>query len=213
MDSDANDVSRHFRPGKGDFTRILDKLKTYTLGHTMDVPNSRPSFDQGHETKHEKRQRLQQEAMQRDQYLLSMRPNRHVVFAAKFAKVKNQGLTQQFDTQVHIWSQELRRNCGLVRAGQREAARELIRMRKTEKCLTLPSLSESSPNKELLYSRRRHQAKRYNQKLPRLERKNLKDAGYRRGVSSNGDGSDETGKNKTTSSIVKLPPVQPLKKE
>ncbi|KAL9955489.1 hypothetical protein ACROYT_G036821 [Oculina patagonica] len=161
------------RPSEDDFNRILDRLKAQGDKKTLRI--SPTILDEGNETKQEKHERLRQEALQRDQYILSMRPNRHVVFAAKFAKIKNQGLTKRFEKQVHTWSQEMERNFRLVGANEKALEKELQQGTRKEKRHTIPYLhtTEKSEIPEgyvkrqsiklpKLYRKRTHRAKRAN---------------------------------------------------
>ena len=150
------------------------------------------SLDEGKETKQEKQERCRQEALQRDQYILSTRPNRHIVFAAKFARIKNQGLTKRFENQVHVWGQELKRNFRFVGANERKLEQELVRVRKKGEPLKLPRLRVPSyPGEGLLKSRKRH-VKQHNNELPRLGR--CKDESNAKHASSSREGDDGPGK-------------------
>lgn len=214
MEEDSSDMPRtrsFFRPTEDDFNRILDRLKAQGAEKTLEV--SPTILDDENETKQEKQERLRQEALQRDQYILSMRPNRHVVFAAKFAKIKNQGLTKRFEKQVHIWNQEMERNFRFVGANERALEKEQQQRRtKEEKCIS-PRL-HAPENSEKLGGH----VKRHSVKLPKLERYKGGKHGAKRGsdteqrlLKGNGRGKPEGIQFSNTS--VRLPPIETEKKQ
>ena len=208
MERDSDDVSRtasYYRPSEADFSSILDRLKAQRQRSAVYFSNSLNSLDEGNETTHEKQEKRRQEALQRDQYILSTRPNRHIVFAAKFAKIKNQGLAKRFEDQVHVWRQELKRNCRLVGASERKLEEELARVRTKEKPFKLPRLRVSYPGEGVKKSHKRH-AKQHNNEIPRLERgKDESNAKY--GPSSRKE-NDGTEKNECANTTIRLPPIQ-----
>ena len=166
MARDSDEIPRthsFYRPTKDDFNRILDRLKAQEdTERTLEVyPNI---LDDDNETKQEKQERLRQEALQRDQYILSMRPNRHVVFAAKFAKIKNQGLTKRFEKQLHIWNQEMERNFRFVGANERALMKEQ-RQRRARREKYIPRLHAKEKNEK-----HGGYVKRQSVKLPKLEK-------------------------------------------
>lgn len=166
MERDSDDMPRtrsFYRPTKDDFNRILDRLKSQEDERTLEV--SPTTLDDGNETKQEKEERLRQEALQRDQYILSMRPNRHVVFAAKFAKIKNRGLTKRFERQVHIWNQEMERNFRFVGANERALEKEQRQRRARREKYIIPRLHAKEKNEK-----HGGHVKRHSVKLPKLEK-------------------------------------------
>lgn len=208
MESNSDKISNtssYYRPSEDDFARILDRLKARRLRSRLEFSISPTCLDEENETKQEKQQRLRQEAQQRDQYILSMRPNRHVVFAAKFAKIKNQGLAKRYERQVNIWSQEMQRKCRLAGANEKAIKKELVRVRKMEKPRAIPRASY--PSEKLKNSRKRH-AKQHNLKLPKLE--GSKDESYARRGSSKSNGHDTAEKVEFGDTSVRLPPIKIL---
>ena len=208
MERDSDDASRtdsYYRPSEADFSSILDRLKAQRHRSAVYFPNSLNSLDGGNETTREKQEKLRQEALQRDQYILSTRPNRHIVFAAKFAKIKNQGLAKRFEEQVHVWRQELKRNCRLVRASERKLEEELVRVRTKGEPLKLPRLRVSYPGEGVKKSRKRH-AKQHNNEIPRRERG--KDENNAKYGSSNRKEDDGTEKYECANATIRLPPIQ-----
>lgn len=166
MEEDSNDIPRtrsFYRPAKDDFDRILDRLKAQEDGRTLEV--SPTILDDGNETKQEKQERLRQEALQRDQYILSMRSNRHVVFAAKFARIKNQGLTKRFEKQLHIWNREMERNFRFVGYSERALEKEQWQRRARKEKDSNPRLQ--APQKT---EKPGGHVNRHSLKLPKLER-------------------------------------------
>ena len=209
MEKDSDDISRtrsFYRPTKNDFNRILDRLKAQEDEKTLEV--SPTVLDDGNETKKEKQERLRQEALQRDQYILSMRQNRHVVFAAKFAKIKNQGLAKRFEKQVRIWNQEMERNFRFAGVSERvlEKEQRQRRARREEKYI-IPRLHAKEGNENQESYVRRHSLK-----LPRLEkykerkdRENHASDADQRLLKGNGlEKPEEIGFSNTS---VKLPPI------
>ena len=213
MDEDSNDIPKtrsFYRPAKDDFDRILDRLKAQEDGRTLKV--SPTILDDGNETKQEKQERLRQEALQRDQYILSMRPNRHVVFAAKFARIKNQGLTKRFEKQLHIWNREMERNFRFVGCSERalekeEWQRRARRVKDRNPRLQAPQKTEKPGG----------HVNRHNLKLPKLERCKGRDrtqgGSDREQKVLKGNGrtkSEEIGFSNTS---VRLPPIKTEKKQ
>lgn len=206
MENDSENITRtrfYYRPSEDDFSSILDRLKAQRIKRTLEFANSPTSLDEGNETKQEKQERLRQEALQRDQYILSMRPNRHVVFAAKFAKVKNQGLAKRFENQVHVWNQEMERKFRLVGANEKALEKELSRMRKKEDCCTIARLQASYPPGEKLKHSRKRRVKQATVKLPKLE--TTKDASDTGNDSSKSNGHDIE---PSRDNSVKFPPIK-----
>ena len=209
MEKDSSNIPRtrsFYRPTKDDFNRILDRLKAQEDERTLEL--SPTILDDGSETKQEKQERLRQEALQRDQYILSMRPNRHVVFAAKFAKIKNQGLTKEFEKQVHIWNQEMERNFRFVGVSERALEKEQRQRRaRKEKCI-IPRLHAREKSEK-----HGGHVKRHSLKLPKLEkykerehRGNLASDAEQRLLKGNGRSKhEENGLNNTS---VRLPPIK-----
>lgn len=213
MENDSSDLPRtrsFYRPTEGDFNRILDKLKAQGERRTLRI--SPTILDEGNETKQEKHERLRQEALQRDQYILSMRPNRHVVFAAKFAKIKNQGLSKRFEKQVHIWSQEMERNFRLVGANEKALEKELQqRGTRKEERHTLPHLqaakkSENSGGNVKLHSVKLPRLPRLGRNGERTQRakraSKTEQGGLKGDVNENPDGIE------FSNASVKLPPIE-----
>ena len=208
MERDSEDIPRirsFYRPTMDDFNRILDRLKVQDDERTLEVsPNN---LDDENETKQEKQERLRQEALQRDQYILSMRPNRHVVFAAKFAKIKNQGLTKRFEKQLHIWNQEMERNFRFVCANERALVKEQ-RQRRARREKHLPRLHAKGKNQQ-----HGSHVKRHSVKLPKLEK--YKERKHRRNPASDAEQKvlkangrtkvEEIGLSNTS---VRLPPIK-----
>lgn len=208
MENDSDDLPRtrsFYRPTEDDFNRILDRLKAQGDKRTLQI--SPTILDEGNETKQEKHERLRQEALQRDQYILSMRPNRHVVFAAKFAKIKNQGLTKRFEKQVHIWSQEMERNFRLVGANERALEEELQqRGTRKEKRNTIPYLHATEKSEKP-----GGHVKRQSIKLPKLERKRThraKRASKTEQGFLKGDGHGKPEEIEFSDTSVRLPPIE-----
>ena len=207
MEKDSDDIpgTRSFyRPTKNDFNRILDQLKAQEDGRTLEV--SPTILDDDNETRKEKQERLRLEALQRDQYILSMRPNRHVVFAAKFAKIKNQGLTKRFEKQVHIWNQEMERNFRFVSASERALEKEQRQRRARREKYIIPRLHAKENNEK-----HEGHAKRHSLKLPKLE--NYEDRKHGGNRASDADqrllNGNERGKPEETgfsNTSVRLPP-------
>lgn len=209
MENDSDNISRsryYYRPSQEDFSSILIRLKAQRIrSGTSEFSYSPTCLDEGNETKQEKQERLRQEALQRDQYILSVRPNRHIVFAAKFAKIKNQGLTKRYENQVHVWNQEMERNFRLAGASEKALEKELKRVQKKEEPLRMPRLRASYPSEKLKNCNKFH-AMRGNVKLPRLRRsKDLSNA--RRGsLKRNED--DTEGKSEFSNTSLRLPPIE-----
>lgn len=154
-----------YRPTEDDFNRILVRLRAQGDRKTLQI--SPTILDERDETKEQKVERLRQEALQRDQYLLSMRPNRHVVFAAKFAKIKNQGLTKRFEKQVHIWSQEMERNFRVVGTNEKALERELRQSgNRKDKKYSVPHLRAAET-----FGKPQGHLKRHSIRLPKLTRR------------------------------------------
>ena len=208
MEKDSDDIPRtrsFYRPTKNDFNKILDRLKAQEDEETLEV--SPTVLDDGNETKKEKQERLRQEALQRDQYILSMRQNRHVVFAAKFAKIKNQGLAKRFEKQVRIWNQEMERNFRFSGVSERVLEKEQRQRRARREKYIIPRLhaNERNENQESYVTR-------HSLKLPRLEK--YKERKHRGNYASDADQRllkgnglekpEEIGFSKTS---VKLPPI------
>lgn len=213
MDEDSNDIPKtrsFYRPAKDDFDRILDRLKAQEDGRTLKV--SPTILDDGNETKQEKQERLRQEALQRDQYILSMRPNRHVVFAAKFARIKNQGLTKRFEKQLHIWNREMERNFRFVGCSEKALKKEEWQRRARNVKDRNPRLQ--APQKT---EKPGGHVNRHNLKLPKLER-------YKGGDRTQGESDREqkvlkgNGRTKPeeigfSNTSVRLPPIKTEKKQ
>ena len=208
MEKDSDDIPRtrsFYRPTKNDFNKILDRLRAQEDEETLEV--SPTVLDDGNETKKEKQERLRQEALQRDQYILSMRQNRHVVFAAKFAKIKNQGLAKRFEKQVRIWNQEMERNFRFSGVSERVLEKEQRQRRARREKYIIPRLhaKERNENQESYVTR-------HSLKLPRLEK--YKERKHRGNYASDADQRllkgnglekpEEIGFSKTS---VKLPPI------
>ena len=208
MQKDSNGIPKprsFYRPTKNDFNRILDRLKAQEDERTLEV--SPTVLDDDNETKKEKQERLRQEALQRDQYILSMRPNRHVVFAAKFAKIKNQGLTKRFEKQVHIWNQEMERNFRFAGANERALEKEQRqrRARREKYIMSRLHAKERNENQE-------GHVKRHNLTLPKLEK--YKERKHRGNHASDanqrflkGNGRRKPEKIGFSNTSVKLPPI------
>lgn len=160
-----------YRPSKADFCVITQRLRTQSPSSTAEVLTT--SLDEGEMTLHERQSQNRQEVLQRDQYLLSVRPNRHVAFAAKRAKIKNQGLTKEFETQVNIWKRELKQNCRIVGANERKLQKELVHVRK-KGVLRIPSLSKSSSEEDFKRFNKRP-SQDCHEELPRLVIKDSSD--------------------------------------
>ena len=213
MDEDSNDIPKtrsFYRPAKDDFDRILDRLKAQEDGRTLKV--SPTILDDDNETKQEKQERLRQEALQRDQYILSMRPNRHVVFAAKFARIKNQGLTKRFEKQLHIWNREMERNFRFVGCSEKALKKEEWQRRARNVKDRNPRLQ--APQKT---EKPGGHVNRHNLKLPKLER-------YKGGDRTQGESDREqkvlkgNGRTKPeeigfSNTSVRLPPIKTEKKQ
>lgn len=204
-----------YRPTDDDFNRILDRLKSQ--GDRKILKVSPTILDDGNETKQEKQERLWQEALQRDQYLLSMRPNRHVVFAAKFAKIKNQGLAKRFEKQVHIWNQEMERNFRLVGANEKVLEKELQQTRKKEKRQTIPLLRMSYPSDKFVKPGG-HTKQYHSVKLPKLERHNETMHRTKRARDAEqgllkGCGLEKSEEIELSNESVRLPPIETEKKQ
>ena len=164
-------------------------------------------MDEGNETKHEKQERLRQEALQREQYLLSMRPNRHIVFAAKFVKIKNQGLARRYENQVHTWSREMDRNFRITSTHTKALQKELVRLRNREERGTIPQLKLSSSNEKFLKYSRKSRSKQSDLKLPKLGR--FKDESNRAGhVSDKSNVHYASGKAEFSDQSVMLPTLE-----
>lgn len=162
-----NEATRTFyKPTQADFERILERLRAQGDKKTLNI--SPTILDEGNETKQEKHERLRQEALQRDQYILSMRPNRHIVFAAKFAKIKNRGLTRRFEKQVHNLNQEMERNFRLVSTDVKALEKELRQTRRQEKRKSFPPLRKTDLKEK--FERKCEPAMNKGIKLPKLER-------------------------------------------
>ena len=155
-----------FRPNEADFNVIIESLKAKRPTSNVDR-NPRPtSSEESEEPLYMKQDRNRREVMQRDQYLLSIRPNRQVAFAAKRAKIKNQGLSKQFETQVNIWNRELKRSCRVVGANEKFLEQELIRVNKKDS-FSIPRLRQSYLEQEFKPTKKRS-SKSYLEELPRL---------------------------------------------
>ena len=210
----SNDIPRtrsFYRPTKKDFNRILDRLKAQEDERTLEV--SPTILDDDDETKQEKQERLRQEALQRDQYILSMRPNRHIVFAAKFAKIKNQGLTNRFEKQVHIWNQEMERNFRFVGASERALEKEQRQRRARKEKNVIPRLQGLEKSEKPTGHVKRRSVKlpkldRYNGRKHRTQRSSDRE---QRALKGNGRTKpDEIGFSNTS---VRLPPIKTEKKQ
>lgn len=209
MEKDSDDIpgTRSFyRPTKNDFNRILDRLKAQEDERTLEV--SPTILDDGNESKKEKQERLRQEALQRDQYILSMRPNRHVVFAAKFAKIKNQGLTKRFEKQVHTWNREMERKFRFVGANERALEKEQRQRRARREKYIIPRLHAKEKNEK-----QEGHAKRHSLKLPKLEKcKERKHGGNRASDADQrllkGDGRGKPEEIEFSNTSARLPPIK-----
>lgn len=206
MEKDSDDIpgtSSSYRPTKNDFNRILERLKAQEDERTLEI--SPTILNDCHETKKEKQERLRQEALQRDQYILSMRQNRHVVFAAKFAKIKNRGLTKRFEKQVHIWNQEMERNFRLVGANERALEKEQRQRRARREKYIIPRLHAKEENEK-----HEGHAKRHSLKLPKLEKykereNRASDVDQRLSKGNGRENPEEIGFSNTS---VRLPPIK-----
>lgn len=206
-DSERSPFHSYYRPSVDDFTSILDRLKARRLQSTLEISISPTCLDEGNETTQEKQERLRQEALQREQYLLSMRPNRHIVFAAKFAKIKNQGLARRYENQVHTWSQEMDRNFRIRSTNTKALQTELVRLRNREERGMIPQLKLSSSNEKFLKYSRKRRSKQSDLKLPKLER--FKDESNRAGhVSDKSNRRYALGKAEFSDQSVMLPTLQ-----
>lgn len=206
-DSERSPFHSYYRPSVDDFTSILDRLKARRLQSTLEISISPTCLDEGNETKQEKQERLRQEALQREQYLLSMRPNRHIVFAAKFAKIKNQGLARRYENQVHTWSQEMDRNVRITSTHTKALQTELVRLRNREGRGTIPQLKLSSSNEKFLKYSRKRRSKQSDLKLPKIER--FKDESNRAGhVSDKSNRHYALGKAEFSDQSVMLPTLE-----
>lgn len=206
-DSERSPFNSYYRPSVDDFTSILDRLRARRLQSTLEFSISPTCLDEGNETKQEKQERLRQEALQREQYLLSMRPNRHIVFAAKFAKIKNQGLARRYENQVHTWSQEMDRNFRITSTHTKALQKELVRLRNREGRGTIPQLKLSSSNKKFLKYSPKRRSKQSDLKLPKLER--FKDESNRAGhVSDKSNRHYALGKAEFSDQSVMLPSLE-----
>ena len=211
-----NEAARTFyKPTQADFERILERLRAQVDRITLNI--SPTILDEGNETKQEKHERLRQEALQRDQYILSMRPNRHIVFAAKFAKIKNRGLTRSFEKRVHIWSQEMERNFRLVSSNVKSLEMELRQTEGQEKMKNFPPLRKSDLEEK--FERQCRPVKNKDVRLPKLERHKAKRHGAERSdhVKSNrnlkGRGSKDFDKIKLSNPTIRLPPIENSEKQ
>ena len=138
---DAPRNCSYYKPGKDDFRRLLNRLKEQR-GLPRTPALSATVLSEANETKHEKKERFRQETLLRDQYILSTRSSRHVIFAAKYAKIKNQGLIKCFDRQVRIWSQELLRNFRQVDSRRKTLEQKLINVQTKPRSRKVPRLQE-----------------------------------------------------------------------
>ena len=155
-----------YRPKEADFNVIIDRLKAKRPTSNVDCNPSPTSSEESEEPLRVRQDRNRREVMQRDQYLLSIRPNRHVAFAAKRAKIKNQGLSKHFETQVNIWNRELKRSCRVVGANEKKIEKELIRVKRKDS-FTIPRLKQSFVEQEFEPTNKRP-SKSYHEELPRL---------------------------------------------
>lgn len=214
--SESEEGTRSFyRPTEADFKRILERLRARGDRSTLEI--SPTILDEENETKQEKHERLRQEALQRDQYILSMRPNRHIVFAAKFAKIKNRGLARRFEKQVHIWSQEMERNFRIVGTDEKALEKELQQTGGKEKRNSILPLRKLYTEEKL--EKQKGKAKRHSIKLPKLERNKERTHRANRSDNSkeivflNGNGNGESDKNKFNNTSVRLPPIENKKNQ
>lgn len=155
-----------YRPNEADFNVIIDSLRAMRPTSNVACNPSPSSSEESEEPLYMKQDRNRREVMQRDQYLLSIRPNRHVAFAAKRAKIKNQRLSKQFETQVNIWNRELKRSCRVVVANEKKIEKELIRLNKKDS-FTIPRLRQYYAEQEFKPTKKRP-SRSYLEELPRL---------------------------------------------
>ena len=85
-----------------------------------------------------------QEAMQRDQYILSTRQNRHIVFAAKYARTKNSGLTKVLEKNVRLLSREHERSLRQVTDYRNRLRRDLEALRERGNMYQLQHLEKKA---------------------------------------------------------------------
>lgn len=155
-----------YRPNEADFNVIIDSLRAKRPTSNVACNPSPSSSEESEEPLYMKQDRNRREVMQRDQYLLSIRPNRHVAFAAKRAKIKNQRLSKQFETQVNIWNRELKRSCRVVVANEKKIEKELIRLNKKDS-FTIPRLRQYYAEQGFKPTKKRP-SRSYLEELPRL---------------------------------------------
>lgn len=119
----------YLNPTKEDFKTHAMQLQQ----RASVIENSQASVSSGYRVEKsaiiERRDNHLQEAMQRDQYLLSTRQNRHVVFAAKYARTKNFGLAKVLEKNVRLWSREHDRSLRQVKDYRNRLSRDLEALR------------------------------------------------------------------------------------